>query len=485
MSGRHKRARALAVRLSGLGLIAAALAAPISIAAVQIALGVSAAGVLLALLAGARWSRSPLDLPLAACAAAALISTLAAAFSPDGPGSPASFTLWRHIAGFFVAWQALALAGAEEPSSASGGPGARRLAGRAMLAAALGLAAASILGLVQYRTGIDLVHAMGLRAQPRLVEAPGVPGRYAAMGFFISRLTFGHNALVWIAFFAGALLFGGAPRSPSAGAAPGSPGLSRGTRLALAGATLLALAALLLTFDRAAWLGLFAAALALAAAAQLQSFAYQYSTKKLINEESIAAQAAAPETAAGAPGRARRGWLAGLAVFAALLALAAAAPGVRARFASGFSVASNGDRVFLWSRAKEIIRDHPLFGVGFGNYPRVCPRYYDRVDPSFPMRTWAHDSILSLWAETGPLGLAALAFFAWSLARAALARIRAGGNLAAGALAAASALATVGLVHDVVYDSKVMYPLWLALALGLSPAPDATDAPAAGPELSS
>jgi hypothetical protein len=41
--------------------------------------------------------------------------------------------------------------------------------------------------------------------------------------------------------------------------------------------------------------------------------------------------------------------------------------------------------------------------------------------------------------------------------------------MALGALAALAALLVVGQAHDVLYDTKVMYALWLALGLSLSP----------------
>src|SRR5205807_29795 len=85
---------------------------------------------------------------------------------------------------------------------------------------------------------------------------------------------------------------------------------------------------------------------------------------------------------------------------------------------------------FIWTRAVEIIRDHPLHGIGWANYPLVCGRYYDRVDPHFFMRTWAHNLELSTLAETGPLGLLAMLWI-WIAAAVALIRRRAVGGLAA------------------------------------------------------
>src|SRR5439155_138876 len=50
-----------------------------------------------------------------------------------------------------------------------------------------------------------------------------------------------------------------------------------------------------------------------------------------------------------------------------------------------------------------------------------------------------------------------------------LARVRAREPIALGALAALTALLVVGQAHDVLYDTKVMYALWFALGLSLSP----------------
>jgi O-antigen ligase len=268
----------------------------------------------------------------------------------------------------------------------------------------------SLVGLVQYRTGVDPVYLLHLRAAPAMVEAPGVPGRYGAMGFFTSRLGFGHVVTVLLALIAGLL----AERA-----------FSRRESLLIAGVGLIGLAAVAVTFDRGAWLGLCAAAM-------------------------VVALLAAPQ--------ARK------AVVPVLLLIGAVAsldPPVRARFASAFSAQENTDRVFIWARAAEIIRDHPLRGVGFANYQRMLGPYYDRVDPHFVMRTYAHNLELSTLAETGPLGLFAMLAIV-AVAAAALWRRRAVGGLAA--LAAWFAIAQV---HDVFYDTKVMYALWFALGLSL------------------
>jgi O-antigen ligase len=390
--------RKIATWLVTAGLGAHAFFAPISIAGMQIALAVAAAGLLLAWPAP---QRTPLDWPIAAFVLVCIVSDL---LSPYGPPTLAFATLWRSVIGFYLVVYGVRLA--RDPTA---------LSLRLVYCACAGLAISSAVGLVQYRTGVDLVHLMHLRAgPPQFVEAPGAPGRFGAMGFFTSRLTFGHNAALLVSFFAGALAAGGLPRRRV---------------FIVAGAGALALVAIALTFDRAAYLGLCAAALIIVAFARAQR---------------------------------------ALAVaLAALLLVAALHPGVRARAATAFSSGANADRVFIWTRAREIIRDHPVRGIGFGNYPRVCARYYDRVDPTFPMRTWAHNLELSTLAETGPLGLAVLLWLFGAAAVALVKRIRAGAPFALGGLAALAAFLAIAQAHDLIYDTKVMYPLWLALGLSL------------------
>ena len=78
------------------GLAAHAFFLPVSIAGTQIALGVAAAGLALAL---PRPLRTPLDLPIFAFVLLAIASDL---LSPYGAPELAAATLWRAAAGFFV-----------------------------------------------------------------------------------------------------------------------------------------------------------------------------------------------------------------------------------------------------------------------------------------------------------------------------------------------------------------------------------------------
>jgi O-antigen ligase len=395
---RRKAAAALACA----GLCGHAFFLPISIAGMQIALVIAAAGVLLT---PPRPLSTPLDLPALLFVALAILSDLVA---PSGAPPLAEATLWRSLLGFFVVTHGLRLLRDDAPVWLAA-------------CAAAGLGLASAVGLLQYRTGIDLVHLLGLRQHPALVAAPGVAGRFGAMGFFTSRLTFGHNATILICFLGGSLAGGALPRRKA---------------LVVGAACALSLAAVAVTFDRAAYL-----ALGVAAAA-------------------VVAHVRRPRIAAAMAG---------------IGALVLVHPGVRSRLSTAFSESANSDRVFIWARALEIIRDHPFRGIGFANYPHVCGAYYDRVDPHFFMRTWAHNLFLSTLAEMGPLGLVALLWLLYSAFRLAL---RSASRFAPGALAALCAWLMIAQFHDVIYDTKVTYALWFALAAARSAWPGSTQATA-------
>ena len=79
-----------------------------------------------------------------------------------------------------------------------------------------------------------------------------------------------------------------------------------------------------------------------------------------------------------------------------------------------------GDRAPIWRATAQIFFDHPLVGVGPGNYTTVMLRddYAERFLPWYPAiggREQAHNLPLQVAAETGIAGVAALLlFFAWA-----------------------------------------------------------------------
>ncbi len=415
-------ARRWLARLALAGLCLHAAFLPISIAGMQIGIGLSLAALLaLAGLGRRTWAHGPLDAPLLSLGAAALASVAVAWAAGSPPVGWQEATLWKSALAPLVVLSAAFLS---QPGDGPGGEPARR---RALLALSIWAVASllpSALAWVQHFTPFDPLHALGLRAEPRLAQAPRAPGRWAAMGFFHWYPRLAHN-LTPPLLLAAALAFQG--------------GLPRRRRLLLGLAAAAAAAAVGLTMSRAAWVALAAGAGVLALAA----------------------------------GR-RRARLALPAAAAVALALVLLNPSLRERLSHAADPRENADRATIWKVCAAMVRDHPVAGVGFGNLPRRSLPYYERLAPDYPLRAWCHDAFFSAWAEGGPILLGGLlvywgglflAFARWrrrappgpegALARAA----------AAGALAGLAAMLLNSLAHDIFYASESMYGLGFALGI--------------------
>lgn len=70
-------------------------------------------------------------------------------------------------------------------------------------------------------------------------------------------------------------------------------------------------------------------------------------------------------------------------------------------------------RLEAWGAGLKMFKDHPLFGVGLGNFKALMPLY---VAPGVDFKSIAHNTYVELLAELGPLGLIfflAIVFFAF------------------------------------------------------------------------
>lgn len=134
--------------------------------------------------------------------------------------------------------------------------------------------------------------------------------------------------------------------------------------------------------------------------------------------------------------------------------------GDRKRYADVFAVLEDGfdahstalkTRFGLWRRTLTMIREHPLLGVGPGNWPVEFPRYAEPratqdgvLSPRLVPRQ-AHNDLLERAAETGGFGLAAFVLLVLAAAEAIRARLRSS-DPSPRAAAAAAAGALVALV---------------------------------------
>jgi O-antigen ligase len=111
-------------------------------------------------------------------------------------------------------------------------------------------------------------------------------------------------------------------------------------------------------------------------------------------------------------------WLAVPAIATALVSLVLLFPQspITERL-TGDDQGSSRGRLPLMRTALEIIRDHPLLGVGPNNYS-VAMKQYGAVYGKWGDWTYTvHNKFLLVWAETGIGGLAAFLWFLWGTIR--------------------------------------------------------------------
>jgi O-antigen ligase len=81
------------------------------------------------------------------------------------------------------------------------------------------------------------------------------------------------------------------------------------------------------------------------------------------------------------------------------------------------SAATGDDRLWIWRETPRIVADHPLVGVGAGNFPTASGRYGIVPSTAYPDRfAHAHDVPLTIAAERGLIGLGAFVWGAIALA---------------------------------------------------------------------
>jgi O-antigen ligase len=83
----------------------------------------------------------------------------------------------------------------------------------------------------------------------------------------------------------------------------------------------------------------------------------------------------------------------------------------------------NASRKEIWQATWELIKAHPLAGVGFGGYWTAIPTYHDASGELTPQQ--AHNDYLELLASGGIIGLAIVCWFAYVFYRRVRERLRA------------------------------------------------------------
>ena len=397
-------------RIAWLGLLVHAAFLPISIAGMQIGLAVSVAALLASAARGRRvWRASFVAAPVLVLCGGAIAAVVIPWLAGFPPLHASDVVFWRAYLAPLAVMLALELQGDGADPEA---PRRRALGFLAVWAAAALVPAA--IAWFQVRTGFDPNHALGLRAVPRRVPAPGVPGRFAAVGFFswYTRLSY---AMTAVTAFAGALALLAPLRAP--------------WRLLFGTSALAAAAAIVLGGARAAWGGLLVVAVVVAVLAGRR-----------------VARVAVP-----------------IAIAASLVA-GAASPALRARLVRlSSSDAANADRQMVWGLCKELVREHPLTGIGYNALGPRLNVYYERLAPGALTRDRCHDLLYSAWAEGGPLFAGSIVIW-WILLARGFVRLRGRGDAVgraavAGALGGLAGFFVLSLVHDILWASEAAFAL--------------------------
>jgi O-antigen ligase len=105
----------------------------------------------------------------------------------------------------------------------------------------------------------------------------------------------------------------------------------------------------------------------------------------------------------------------------------------------------DGTRHYLIAAGFQMFYDHPVFGVGFGNFPAaISGPYHEFILPGFAT-TESHTSFVTIIAELGLVGLALVGWWMFELARSILHVARSGSEIQPYVIAGALALLTIVL----------------------------------------
>jgi len=168
------------------------------------------------------------------------------------------------------------------------------------------------------------------------------------------------------------------------------------------------------------------------------------------------------------------------AILVAVVA-AVASPGWRVRLGEAGENFLGGERALARHAGWDLVRQHPWLGVGFGNYQQAALARQSVTGITEQLSRDAHAIPLTVWAETGVVGLALYLALHLSLAVALLRRSRHGHWTAAGALIAWAGYQILGLAHFLPFHPSVALAFAFVWGVGLVHPAVSTYAGAAAP----
>jgi O-antigen ligase len=210
------------------------------------------------------------------------------------------------------------------------------------------------------------------------------------------------------------------------------------TRWILAGVVLVFLGAVWASFTRNAWVGLAAGFLTIALFKEKRTMIYL---------------------------------VVGLLLTVGVLSLADR--GFRSRAVSTVKIkeGSTVERFEIWRATLDMIHDHPLLGVGIGNFRNVFDQYRDRTGAG--AHSHAHNTLLQVTAENGLIGLAAYLYLWYVFFRGTIRKVRASTDpfvrgVMIGTVGALVGFHVAGLFEYNLGDSEVSAMMWFIVGLGLA-----------------
>lgn len=130
---------------------------------------------------------------------------------------------------------------------------------------------------------------------------------------------------------------------------------------------------------------------------------------------------------------------------------------------------SNAYRLTMWGITLEIIRDHPIVGVGLGHIPfKQTFETYIRTMPTYH----AHNTYLEIAAELGIPGLIAFLFLLFIVFKYGIQKLINGENryikiMAAGIFSGLAGVLAHGAVENVIYLTRIIVYFWILIGLVL------------------
>ena len=420
---------------------------PLSIAFLGICLGALLLSYLIEIMITRRvsWPQTPLNKPLLTFI---LLTMLLTPFAVDPGKSFSKLTNLIDVAVFFLLYMAIT----ERPQIL-------KYTGTLLLSMSIG----SLYGVLQHYLEIDLFRlSQPISFLKHINNDLSAPVRISG---FSSYMTFGGQLAMFLPFIFAYILYSN----------------ERRTKIIWSTAFIINGAALIWTYTRSAWVGSAVAIVILGYAAKGKGFWKQLVLALLIVgigfvlQHSLDYRSFRPKTLKAAKADESSSPPQTNSAPSGLISQMRDSEFAK-RLVSIFQTENNLERLYTWQSSFYMVADHPLTGIGHGNYSKTCQAYRTRYgDFEFTSSAHAHNAMLQV-AVIGGIPLLGAFLWLWvTLFRSSYQLYRR--TLAGGSQSRALTLGTFGallafFVHGIFEhnfgDSEVLIMLWLLYALSLT-----------------